>query len=505
MPRIGKEPAREPAFKDGFLSLPTTGMRLAPQILVLELMREIAFASVGGATRTGDAKAMPLDPNGEGSSLVSAAAPARAALFALRGRAKQRKAQGSFYAPAYPAFAAHGWMRRKTDRVVRDFFLKGALASGTAGDEALREKVVTATVKAVYGDSGNRKDVFLLCAGTLETPEGLATPDACKEALRILLQSSPQDWGLEENDVISRRIATDWLSLCRLEEHLPRLAWIEMIGTFLRTVIPLWLLAQMRVCVIVRDFARSAARNELVTASSVRSAINRRHESLLVPSTTLTDSVDDAVVEYMRARVELNVMLEKLAAEKTLSTSEVHLPLAVEPREGFLSLERFGEMLSSVGRSGGLIRDVVLASESYPAWIRPLSDGQGKNIEEFLRVMRNDHVGGQDDGFLLARGPANRRLFRVFPAPKVVALFSLLSHTAKSTRNGRSQRLLLTDLEHAFGDLGIDFTVLGGVRAELLRALANAGILDGTPDAGESTVLSNPYAAALKALEETNP
>lgn len=503
MARIGKEPARAPAFKDGFLALPTAGMRLAPQVLVLELMRELAYAAIGGATKKGDTKAMPLDPYAETNPMRDAPPPAVAALLALKGRAKQRKQQSAFYAPAYPALAAHGWMRQKTDRVVRDFFLKGALASGVDGDEGLAQKIVSETVRAIYGHSRNGQDVLELCARTMDAPVGLASQAEAQETLRDLLADG-QEWGLAKGDVISRRIANDWLALCMLEGNLPRLAWVELVGTFLRTVIPLWLLAQMRVCVIVRDFAREAANRTEPDASRVREAITNRHESLLVPSITLTDSVDEAVVEYMRARVELNVLLEILANTPGVQRDEVTCPLSVEVRAGYLDMARFGQIVAAVPDPQNMMREVVLKSEAYPAWVKPLSDGQGKNIEEFLRVMRDDHVGGQDDGFLLARGPANRRLFRVFPAPKVIALYALLAHADKSLRNGPGQRLLLVDLERAFQELGIDFTVLGGVRAELLRALANAGILSGTPDAGEGAELANPYLAALNSLEKGN-
>lgn len=502
MSRIGKEPDRAPAFKNGFLALPTAGMRLAPQVLVLELMRELAYATSGGATSATDVQAMPLDPFSEISPLRGAPLEALAALLALKGRTKQRKGQSAFYAPAYPAFAAHGWLRRKSDRVVRDFFIKGALASGI-GDGCSAQEVVAETINALYGHSGAGQDVLELCVGTMPVPADLALRNEAQETFQGLLAGHPK-WGLATDDVISRRIAKSWLYLCLLEKHLPRLAWVELVGTFLRTVIPLWLLAQMRVCVIVRDFARKAANGEAPPVASVREAISNRHESLLVPSITLTDSVDDAVVEYMRARVELNVLLGLLANESGVSREEVSRPFSVEPCEGCLDLERFGRILASVEDPRSLMRKVLLESEAYPAWVKPLSDGQGKNIEEFLRVMRDDHVGGQDDGFLLARGPANRRLFRVFPAPKVIALFALLAHADKSFRNGPGQRLLLTDLELVFQELGIDFTVLGGVRAELLRALANAGILSGTPDAGEGAVLANPYAAALNSLEKSS-
>lgn len=495
-----KEPAWPSAFKEGFLSMPTAGMRLAPQVLVLELMRELSYSSSGGATNTSDSKAMPLDPTMSEGPLAQAKLPAIVGLVALKGRAKERKAQSSFYAPAYPEYAAHGWMRRSSDRVIRDFFLRGALAAGVAGDKGLEESTLECTVRALYG-RGQPQDVLHLCANTLPQPPELASPgDALSAASRLL--SERPDWGVEEGDILSGRIARDWRALCLLEPFLPRLAWVELVGTFLRTVTPLWLLAQMRVCVIVRDFVRAALDGRNVDAAGVRGAICRRHESLLVPSITLTDSVDDAVVEYMRARVELKVVFAELAQLDEDLAQELQLPLSVANGKGKVGLDRLKEMLGGVADPQQFYATVVRKAETYPAWARPLKIGQGKNIEEFLRVMRNDHVGGQDDGYLLERGPRNRRLFRVFPAQKVIALFALLAHADKVLRLGSGQRLLLADLEKGFQEMGIDFTILGGVRVELLRALANAGVLSGTPDAGEGAELTNPYAAALNLLEK---
>lgn len=497
MPRVEKEAARTATFRQGFLVLPTAGMRLAPQVLVMELMREVAFASAGGATSAVFTSAMALDPDAEGSPLVALPDTARAALRALRGRAKQRTGQGTFYAPPYPSLAAHGWLRRQSDRVVRDFFLKGALAAGVAGDAPFAANVARATGRALYGDQsdGGTEDILKICAGNGDGVPGISTL-ADAEAATMAYLTTDNDWGLCPGDAISRRIALDWYSLCRLEPHLPRLAWIELVGTFLRTVVPLWLLAQLRVCVIVRDFVRQVAQGGSSDVSEVRQAIDKRHELLLIPSTTLTDSVDEAVIEYMRARIELNVMLAKFATRD----GEFALPLSIETKPGCLSLSRLAKLVHAMDGREVLMREVLREAEAYPAWARPLGEGQGKNIEEFLRVMRNDHVGGQDDGYLLARGPANRRLFQVFPAAKVLTLFTLLADAAKALQSGARQRLLLFDLEHAFQALGIDFTILGGVRAELLRALGNASILAGTPDAGEGAVLANPYDAALRAL-----
>lgn len=501
MSKNSKEPDWPPAFKRGYLSLPTAGMRLAPQVLTLELMREVAYAGSGGATNTSEPQTMPLDPALESSPLQGMPPAVLAGIHALRGRAKERKAQNAFYAPSYPRMAGFGWMRRSTDRVIRDFFIRGALACGTSGALG-RDEVVESTVSALYGDGEGNRDVLALCAEVAPRRTEMESPDAAAAQLHSLV-STPPDWGLSGDDIISRRITRDWHALCRMEPFLPRLAWVELVGTFLRTVVPLWLLAQMRVCVITRDFVREALDSGATTAADVRKAIDLRHSALLVPSTTLTDRVDDAVIEYMRARIELKVVFLILSQEVPQAANDLRLPLSVEARPGTLGLSQIAGFLQRVPDLKQFARQVVRESEAFPAWSRPLKVGQGKNIEEFLRVMRDDHVGGQDDGFLLERGPANRRLFRVFPAARVLALYTLLAHAEKAMQNGPGQRLLLTDLERVLGEMGIDFTVLGGVRAELLKALSRAGILRGTPDAGEGAVLASPYSCALESFEES--
>jgi hypothetical protein len=497
MSRTRKEPDWPASLKGSFLELPTAGMRLAPQVLTLELMREVAYSTKGGATNASESKGVPLDPDSESGALSKAPRAVHAAVYALKGRAKQRKEQGSFFSPAYPEIAGFAWMRKNTDRVVRDFFLRGALAVGAGDDLTSISDVASETIRAIYGGEQGRPDVLALCAAQAAPPEPMDPPMAAVHALKDLLLNPP-DWGLLPGDVISRRIARDWLALCKLEGSLPRLAWVELVGTFLRTVIPLWLLAQMRVCVIIRDFVRDALSGMDVSVEDVRERIKARHEGLLVPSTTLTDRIDEAVIEYMRARIELKVALSRM--QEILPTGACGRRLSVEPGRGMLGLGELSGYLRQIQNRDGFWREVILSAESYPAWEKPLKEGQGKNIEEFLRVMRNDHVGGGDDGYLLERGPTNRKLFRVFPAPRVLALYVLLSQAEKARACRFGGRLLLSDLEQTFKEMGIDFTLLGGVRAELLRTLASAGILRGTPDAGEGAVLANPYASALSSL-----
>ena len=129
--RNALEPPHTVAFREGFLWLPTVGMRLAPEILVLELFREAYFSSSGGARSLSDPRAQAFDPDRPELASYFNRIEAQAAAYSLRGRGKERSLD-SFYAPAYPILAGMGWFRKQTDRAVREIFLSGAIGSGCA-------------------------------------------------------------------------------------------------------------------------------------------------------------------------------------------------------------------------------------------------------------------------------------------------------------------------------------------------------------------------------------
>lgn len=495
-----KEHPQLPAFKSGFLFVPTAGMRLAPELLVQELIREVFFGSQGGATNSSVKTRQDLDPG----QLAAANFPseASAAIHALRGRKRQGGGQ-PFYAPAYPALAANAWFRTQSDRVIRDFFLGGVLASAcgpggmSAGDLAL------ATVVAIQGDSpGSQRDILGLCA---DKASGFGTqPDDRATAIQTMvghLDGKAAAWGLEDStDPMSVTIAGDWLALCRLEPYMPRFAWIGLVATFLRTALPLWLLAQLRVTSIVRNAFRESLGGGTPSLTMIKTKISERTEGLMIPALTLSNPLDAAVEEYMRARIECSLILHALAGsdeiwKKRLSAGGLAMTVR---QEKDVSLEDVLEALKGLGeKEPTVLQDVLRHAESAPAWAVPVKAGQGKNIEEFLRVVRSDHVGESDDAYLLERGPKNKKLFRAFPGHRVLSLYTLLAHAEKSFASGEPTRLILSDLESHFRRLGIDFSLIGGVRAQLLKTLAAQGILIGTPDAGDGVELESPFHHAL--------
>jgi hypothetical protein len=118
------EPKKHRFLEEGWLFVPTAGARVAPEILVLELFRDVFFD-----TFARESTARQLTPAAvEGSGALHRAEIA--VTCALRGRRKSSRQshRGDFYAPAYPCLARHAWLRRKSDRVVRDFLLAGPMA-----------------------------------------------------------------------------------------------------------------------------------------------------------------------------------------------------------------------------------------------------------------------------------------------------------------------------------------------------------------------------------------
>src|SRR5271157_4304751 len=79
------EPRMRPGAR-GFLSVPSVGMRLAPEVLVLELFRDVFFSSnIAEQLQTRELKP---DLRDEDNALVFAPAE-RAVISSLRGRRKQ--------------------------------------------------------------------------------------------------------------------------------------------------------------------------------------------------------------------------------------------------------------------------------------------------------------------------------------------------------------------------------------------------------------------------------
>ena len=128
-------------LKKSFVFVPTVGMRLAPEIILLELYREIFFEHRSPETSIKDL----IPGSGEYSEYE------KIVLDALRGRDRKRTKSMQakpFYAPAYPSLARYAWPRKKEAGVVNALLLKGPISThlwcGGVNDEKkeLHEKLI---------------------------------------------------------------------------------------------------------------------------------------------------------------------------------------------------------------------------------------------------------------------------------------------------------------------------------------------------------------------------
>ena len=138
------------------------GMRLAPELLVFELFRELGY----GDSRNSDVSS-PLDFR-DAIKRESISKPERLLLDTCRGaRRRGRSRIEYFYAPPYPGLSRHAWFREGTDRTMRAYFLGGPLAHQAAREELDKELVVDALLgkhSALSLDDCRGKELLSLLA-----------------------------------------------------------------------------------------------------------------------------------------------------------------------------------------------------------------------------------------------------------------------------------------------------------------------------------------------------
>ena len=334
MGRIENEPELPACLgSKSLVFAPTTGMRLAPELLAFELFRELGYGDSRNADET---RAREFSDVVDTESLSNAE---RLLLATGRGRQKRTRGRKSefFYAPPYLGISRHAWLRKRTDRTMRDYFLGGPLAHQEVLGKFDKNLVVEALVghrSASVADDPNGKEILsLLAVGEGSEPH----PEAVVEFLANAVsdaRSAPLAIG-RHTDPLATILCEDFLELCRLEERIARREWLFFLIAFLRVATSVWMLAHLRMTTMVRDWVLSAARNQaLPTQGKMLDAIRMRHEGLLHPSSSPTREVFEHVEAYMRARVELRLLVREI----TEINAET---FAVAPREGkTLSLDR---------------------------------------------------------------------------------------------------------------------------------------------------------------------
>lgn len=487
--------------RDSLVFAPTTGMRLAPEVLVFEIFRELGY---GDSRHPNKTEAQEFSDVIDQPSLSTAE---RLLLSTCRGRRKKNRSRGSefFYAPPYLGLSRHSWLRKRTDRTMRDYFLGGPLAH----QEAVGGFDKTLVVAALLGqrsartleESPSKEILSLLAVEERDDPP----PETVLSNLTAALAARSAPLALSASpDPLASILSDDFLELCRLEANIARREWLFFLIAFLRVATAMWMLAHLRITAMVRDWLLAAALNEpLPTADEMLSAIRRRHEGTLHPSSSPTREVFEHVETYMRARVELRLLVqevERMNADSFTSVTGNTKTLSLDRKgAGFITL---GDLLVLAKNSdwssvvGGLTLRQWLTreAEKYPAWRSPRTCGQGKNIDEFIRVLYRSADDDSGSG-LLIRCPGSTT--KIVPGHRLLQLFAFLSAQAKSRSRGRERgKLVLRDIEGHLYDYGIDFRSSSFGRPLLIEKLMEGGFLVGSPDASESAEVLNTVGTA---------
>lgn len=502
------EPRMHPAA--GFLSLPSVGMRLAPEVLLLELFREV-FHAEGRNDKTYTQELSP-DIRSEKNEPVFSAAE-RAVISAFRGRRKQTRQSKAqpFYAPAYPALAAHAWLAKNRERIIAQLLFNGAIAQHLwgvgANDRETQRSVVESIARALAGTrkkpserDEEQHDILAACL-----PAGRRDPDvaAARQALESLTgEASRTVFRTRKPDELAARIFCDFKVLCESEARLPRVLWLRLMMTYLRFALPMWLLAQMRMTVVVHSWLRDALDGKaLPDDDAIDAALAARNRGLLRPTLVPTGEVTGRIREYMRCRIELNLMLYAVAK---IRPAEFSPTKRIVTSNGSSSEVKLSDMLLAARKAGEVLRAepecqqagsaatfVARQAERFAAWRDPLTSGQGKNIDEFLRVLYRSEQGDEAGGHLLMRqGRGDSAGFLVFPGQLMLQMIAMLAARTKPSREGR---LVLRDIEDHFEEYGVNFSLAAEARPLLTAELQSLGLLAGSPDAGSSVAVTPPF------------
>jgi hypothetical protein len=513
------EPKVHPLIRKSFVFVPSAGMRLAPEILVLEFFREVFFD-----THYGSPGGKNLHPNeqAEDKTYIYTSGE-RAVLYALRGRRrKSRNAKSDwFFAPAYPALARNGWLGKNRERVIVNFLLGGPIAQYLWGggetevkkheQKSLVETLICTLIghNSFLGEDPHGKDIlsialrettFKIDRAVAEEnifSKTVAETEDRKRVMKIFY------------DELSERIFKDLLALCELEEKMPRMQWLQVFMTFLRFSMPMWLLAQMRITSLLHEYLIAVLDQKVhINSIQIEKEIGSRNRGLLHPSITPTREIFEKTELYMKKRIELNILLYLLEYTRTNMISNKRLKIQgagsnVITIEQLLQVaqEATNDMKSSKWFQEESVKEkfqdfLTRKAERHVAWRDPLKKGQGKNIDEFFRVLYRDNIGDEIGGYLLLpKGRGRTRGFRVFPGQLLLKTIAFLAahdkHTNSTTRGGGI--LVIEDVENHFQQYGIDFSYAADARPLLMQELQAMGLLTGSPDAGSSVAVICPY------------
>ena len=512
------EPTIPSVISRSFVFVSSTGLRETPEILLLELFRETFFDKFSNSINSAQ-----LDP--EKKDLYSL--EEKAILYLTRGRVKKTKIKSfsGYFAPAYPSLARGSWLRPKSDRQLRDAILRGFIAQSLRDSSEINISVVAKTL--INSLAGHRSssimgitDAEILSAAIAnsefnENQFGLLNSEDA--ILRLIEQLYKAVSGDKEQtytfksispDVFASTLTEDLLAICELESTIPRLQWLDIMKCYLRVSICTWTLSKMRITVWLRDEIIKILEDKKYQyrPNSFEEFLNKRNLNLFIPTSSASDGPNVHVDIYIKARVELTVLTLALEACNALPNLDLLELVATDIGSDKISINDFiaafikhRDVIVQFASPLSIRQWILRICERFPAWTSPRKKGQGKNLDEFLRVLARSSEGDGDNGYLVTpikRG--NRAMnYSIFPGPlliKTITFLASMKKRKKELKNSKNiDRLVLSDVENHFRAYGIEFGMTAGARPKLISELQGLGLLFGSPDAGDSVTVKNPF------------
>lgn len=502
------------SIRYSFLFTPPAGMRVASDDLVIELFREIFY------TNRSEGSLKRIDPEEfDGESEVFESYE-KYSLYMSRGRRKQTS-QGTannFYTPLYPTLARASWLRKQSERTIKDFFFR-PIAQHLYDSQKSKGSNEFAFIGDFYDALVSKKhknQIKDLSSLHIEKLKDCISEDEAKQRLIKLCGQFNSDDKAEKkvkgifsfmgnrSDALAETIYLDLINLCELEQSLDRLQWMNLFKTFLRLTTSVWLLAQMKMTIIFRDKLL-----ELLTASDylvedekwVDEAVISRVSGLFRPTLIPNTQTDEYIQKYIRARSELNILVALIEKYSGEDWTDKNITLHSGASDELSVIELFTAGLkakeSLSNELGDLNLDVLLTRfcEKFPAWRQsPQAKlGPGKGYREHLLVLRKMAMGDEDGGYLITPGKRRNTGVIIFPGN---LMLKLITYLAAKRISGR--QLIFSDVERHFREYGVDFGEKGEIRPKLIESMQDMGLLVGSPDAGDSVAVINPYRSHKK-------
>jgi len=512
---LSNEAGWHKSIERSFLFVSPASMRVAADELIIELYREVFFEK-----RSGNGKYKKLNPEEkETEEKFVFKDSEKYSLYMARGREFQNNTQNNhFYTPLYPSLARSSWPRKQNERVLQSFFFR-AIAQYMQGDGGGNQGLIIPFIDKFYeafAGGAEKKDADIAGLG-INFLNGCIKEEEAKDNIGKLCGSS-HSTGVgkkekkvksiftlqNESDPLARTIFEDLGHLLELEKHLDRLQWMNLMKTFLRLSSSVWLMAQMKMTIVFRDELINILSNKYDPKDGawIDKVVKNRMKGLFTPTMIPAKHIDDYVKEYVKARIELNILValvEKYTrddwSEKTItlhgiSGTELGIIQLITKADNIA-----GALKKDLDSNNLTLRAALTRHcERYSGWEMKKNCQPLKGYCEFLRVLRRMDKGDEDGGYLVIPNKQAHTGYRIFPGNLMLKLITYFANCKKLA----TKQLTLADVERHFNDYGLDFGENEEIRRMLIRSLQEMGLLTGSPDAGDGVSVSNPYPDSKK-------